>query len=1028
MRKKFLALLLALVMVLSLVPFAAFAEGETSSDNDALTLTKNTVLQDDGTYTITLEAYSTGTVTTTTIKKDLPLDIVLVIDQSGSMEYDFGSGGDRQTAMIETVNYFINQVGLKYTEECNSRIALVTFADDSSILKEFTYADANGVKALTDAVSALSNPDGGTYVDKGMENAYSLLSNDTITGERGRAVILFTDGSPGSGSWSLLAGDSAVGDRAIATAAKLKSAKSDTNKGGGAVVYTVGIFDNADATTVPTYENTTVFSSQDTIDNQTNRFMHAVSSNYPTAESRQTINEQNSEGLKYYLTADNKAKLLEAFTTISSNLETSSSTTTLNSDAVLKDILSDNFVLPENYNASRGITVQTVPGKMATDGGKINWGTAVDNPTGVTVTANVKSGTIDVTGFDYANKYITTKDGGEKLVVTISGVELNPEKFAEGTVNTNSDKSGIYTNDGTDGKTAVLVKAFDVPQVTLTSKSYVLDYAKSVELDSTEWGVGTMIHRAGNTHGFTTADTTGKITMTYGELSGSTYTPKTTNWNGYDSFYAFGELETDSYIWSKVNVIPANNVYYEDDFVSTTKATTETTDTSVSIVYNGNNTVSTESAESSETGNGAGVQGWETELADDATFSDGSATKLTTGAKASFTFTGTGVDVYSYTDMTTGVVTAGLYGVNGETVTRKYLMVDNLAVSGKYYQIPTLSFQGLDYGTYTVTLVVGTGNAVAKNDDGSVKTEVVTNEDGTTTEKIVYTDGVRNTYYLDGLRVYNPLGNDTTDEDQKISDTTVKDAYGETELNALFTEVRNLLATSGDDSSYVFIDLDGDGNVEDKTAYNATEYGTYGPKNEVYLAPGQTMTFKIAAAETAHTYQIGLKAPEGATSATWSGYADYNYTNTIDHSTDLYYLTTPTDDGSITISNTGGNLLSVTKIKTTNAAAAATLMLLDLTEEEASAEIAAFSLRSTVAYTAAAEEEVPEETTPEETVPEETTPEETVPEETEPEVPEIDIEIENPTEQKPENKPAANEALKDLVKNLFNKIFGWFGR
>ena len=501
------------------------------------------------------------------------------------------------------------------------------------------------------------------------------------------------------------------------------------------------------------------------------------------------------------------------------------------------------------------------------------------------------------------------------------------------------------------------------------------------------------------------------------------YTPNSIL-NGIDSFTVQITVDTTttvnnvstsgSNIMNKsVSIIPANNVYYEDTFVSTTKATTDTgvDENSVQIVYNGNNTTSsgnTESAEIDEEGVGAGIHGWEDSLADDTGYSDGSATKMTTGATATFTFTGTGVDIYSYTDMTTGIVTAKIVSESG-TASTKYLMVDNLAVSGQYYQIPTLSFQDLDYGTYTVTLVVNNAKAPVTEDD-SVKVD----EHG----DIVYSEtATRNTYYLDGIRVYNPI--------QNLEDTdTVKNAYGADELNAVFEEVRDLMAAdtaTDSEQGKVFIDLDGSGKVSDATAYDASEYGTYGPKNEVYLDPGQSITFKVADASA--SYQIGLKAPDGkGTNATFNNGTENNEA-TIGHTTDLYYKIVPSTieggSGYITIKNSGGNLLSVTKIKMVSATSGASIMLLEMTEEEASNEVAAFSLRSTVAYSAAPEEEVTPPEAPEApTVPE--TPTE----------PDIDVDIDNhpEPEQKPEEKPSQNDALKDLIKSLFDKIFGWFGR
>lgn len=105
------------------------------------------------------------------------------------------------------------------------------------------------------------------------------------------------------------------------------------------------------------------------------------------------------------------------------------------------------------------------------------------------------------------------------------------------------------------------------------------------------------------------------------------------------------------------------------------------------------------------------------------------------GATATFTFTGTGVDIYTRTNDDVGLISAELYSGKGcykddgkYKPTLKTQYIDNVSTSGDYYQIPTLSFEDLDYGTYTVVITAG-----AKG------------------------QGTSGTYYLDGIRVYNSL-------------------------------------------------------------------------------------------------------------------------------------------------------------------------------------------------------------------------------------------------------------------------------
>ena len=435
--------------------------------------------------------------------------------------------------------------------------------------------------------------------------------------------------------------------------------------------------------------------------------------------------------------------------------------------------------------------------------------------------------------------------------------------------------------------------------------------------------------------------------------------------------------ESSQYSVNKaINIIPANNVYYEDSFV-----TNESTGV-IGINFSDEfwTTVGTEAqngehAENYENKTNGGVHGWEDALADDKTYSDGSAHKGTVGATANFTFTGTGVDVYSFTDLTTAIVTAKIERLDGTGTYKKYLMVDNLAVSGQYYQVPTLSFCNLDYGTYRVTLGVDRAKAVESIDQEN--------------KEIVYSDEVyRGTYYLDGIRIYNPLGEDETD--------------------ATFTNVNQLIESQ----DAVFTDIF-EGEIEARVYANSTTYQTYGPKNEVYLAKGEAVTFSVVGGSE---YYVGMKALDGSVATVVEvtnndGKTPYN----ISHTTDLYYKVVPTYDAQsnknlVTIQNTGDGILSLTKIQIIAATDTSAVSFMAVSEDEAVNYVATFASRRVIEEVEEPKEDVIPEVTPEEE---------------QPEVPEIEVEIEN---EKPVQKPVENTILKNLVKNLFSKIFGWFGR
>lgn len=981
-----LAFLTVLTMMLGMLPttlLAANTDDSGTAGESGMHLSKTARLEDDGTYTINLEAYATGKTTTTITKEAVPLDIVLVLDQSGSMSDDMGYtytledktsysyddinssaryyldtdgnyykvqrekngigswrkyylfykkdgtsyylNGDEVTtnkrecnytgsgdtiwasqlysrtittkldALKDAVSNFVGVVKEKATtDKVNHKIAMVGFASESDYgnnteilsvdgsnsgsvgvsYNSDKYADAKqnafqdtstdaGNTMLNNAINAL-DANGATRADLGMTMAKDILDANSLgdDSKRKQLVIMFTDGKPTS--WDTF--DENIANDAIGTSKGLKDQ--------GTTVYTIGVFNGADPSST----------------SDVNKYMNYVSTNYPSAEKLDNSGKGGNNG--YYLAATSADGLNKIFTSISNTITTPSTTVALNKNAVMKDILSDDFTLPEGYNAGDKITVSTVPGSTE-DGNSISWGTESKSKD---IKATIDDNTINVTDFDYSNEYIAPRHNGEKLVVTIKGVIPKDSAATGEKVYTNNEASGIYA----EGAPEPAAK-FPRPQVVLTNKAYVLDYAKPVTLSPSDWKMSSDNMAITGSIGEKDAS----YAPEYGLLDNTSlvYSPKTTNWDGYDKFYAFGKTTNNDIIktngnndnlWSRVSVLPANNVYYEDDF-----ETNEATET-VGIEYTGKwSTVSsdTESA-NTESANTEIHGGWKNAaLADDTKYSDGSAhmadadDKGETGkaATATFTFSGTGVDIYSHTNVSAGRVSAILKSVNadGEKTVVKALIMDNKSV-GDYYQIPTLSFGPLEYGKYEVKLVV----AAAGRKDTTAR---------------------RSTYYLDGIRVYNPIKD-------KETDTVVEDAYGTDMLNATFKEVRDILLDTGTEEgalangAVVFLDRT---TVDESTTSNrVAEFKDYGPKNEVYLAAGQKIAFKVTNSNVG--YYVGLKAPEGNTTVSVTNNTDATSLIPINHSTDLYYKITPVTAGEykgcILIENKGDNLLSITKI------------------------------------------------------------------------------------------------------------------
>lgn len=204
-----------------------------TSENSPVQVKKT--INGDGTK-LTLEAYVTNEVTQTSSTK--PLDIVLVLDQSGSMAYNFdgndkGSASEwRQYAMKQAVNSFIEKAT---SADGTHNMAIVTFGTDAKVLNSgWTKVDTEGAKALTNAINGLSDkPTGATNVGAGMQKAQELMNSAKSDTNRQKVVIVFTDGVPTTTNEF----DTDVANSAITAAKSMKDA--------GVTVYTVGIFNGA---------------------------------------------------------------------------------------------------------------------------------------------------------------------------------------------------------------------------------------------------------------------------------------------------------------------------------------------------------------------------------------------------------------------------------------------------------------------------------------------------------------------------------------------------------------------------------------------------------------------------------------------------------------------------------------------------------------------------------------------------------------------------------------------------------------
>lgn len=520
--KRALALVLALVMALSLVALPSFAEGEETGggndgmpyieenghggkvEKDGLVMSKTIKKTGDSQFLLTLEAYATGSTTTTSTK---PMDIVLVLDVSGSMDdymetysispngtyYRKDSDGDFQRVYycsscggwFTREHGYSHRVGTRLTPKTSAESPGTQFYSDVTKMANLKTA-VNGfidsvVKKSPDSSIAIVKFAGNTTSDVGnntydewngiWRNTYNysqIVQNLTTVNEAGaNSLKTAVNGLEAAGATQadygmqhaqtiinsvkdnghqkvvimFTDGNPTSGNEFEDTVANNAIKASKSIKAAGATVYTIGCFG-----TTPS----------DTSD--TGKYMNYVSSNYPNATSM-TSGGAKADPANYYKTVSSAADLNNIFTDISQTI--GGTTVTLGSTSVLRDVISDYFKLPEGADKN-SITAYSVDCTAVNDDGTYTWSA---NRDGTKYSVTVEGKTINVTGFDYAANWVDqfgvngSQSHGKKLVVQIPIV---PETTAYGDCDTNGPASGIYAT-GVDGEEPV--QTFPSPKV-----------------------------------------------------------------------------------------------------------------------------------------------------------------------------------------------------------------------------------------------------------------------------------------------------------------------------------------------------------------------------------------------------------------------------------------------------------------------------------------------------------------------------------------------------------------------------------
>lgn len=275
---------------------------------------KATEENEESDFLTTLSAMSSTSNSTVTVTT--PLDIVMVLDASGSMDHEMG-GGDptrRIDALESAASSFIDAIAKQnegiWGVDRQHKVAIVKFAGKTSnnignetyrdggytynytqVMKDLTDCSGGNVKALKHRIAQIT-PAGATRADNGLQLAEGITSGRA---DAKKIVVFFTDGTP----TKIDKFDPTVANAAVAAAKNMKDSK--------ATVYTIGIFDGADPSA----------GIQDSGKSQKeNKFMQAVSSNYPNATAWDTHGAR-AENADYYKSATNAEELKKVFDDIS---------------------------------------------------------------------------------------------------------------------------------------------------------------------------------------------------------------------------------------------------------------------------------------------------------------------------------------------------------------------------------------------------------------------------------------------------------------------------------------------------------------------------------------------------------------------------------------------------------------------------------------------------------------------------------------------------------------------------------------
>ncbi len=526
---------------------------------------------------------------------------------------------------------------------------------------------------------------------------------------------------------------------------------------------------------------------------------------------------------------------------------------------------------------------------------------------GIQQTSAVNIGSFTLDDDAYIMNSSGAKQGFNKNLSTVPGVTgvymSGMYKYVSAEISGDGKTLTLHFNLKSATKEKTFVADFGLPLV-VTANEFGITQIESIKSMSLEKNKITMAAQ-GNYGRATIAEDFSNVTYELNKmLNGKATIPLYVTFNG----------ETTQEF--QVHIIPATNVYYEDSFAKFTDGSGTAAGATWTIVKNDGGTLDEQQQKNSYTnqalealGNKTNVYGYDPKYDSCTMFSMGSARKVTVTSDmatnwnnatsawptAQFTFKGTGFDIISLTDNTSGAIFVDVYaGKEAKGTMVKSYIVDNYygykkvgdnwvvdnANANALYQIPVMQVRNLTYGEYTAVVTVFYDKAF----NHTAKSEY--------------------NFWLDAVRVYNPAGTDLDNE-------YVKDKEGFPQYIKLRDELAKTENTTVNVKSMVFID---GGNTAD-----IATYANIGPNNEVYLANGQAITFKLNVGNAQiETVQIGAKSPN-SNETNKASMAIGSIAKDLNTATEMYYdITVAAKTGNaITVTNNGGAILSLTNLKIT---------------------------------------------------------------------------------------------------------------